>query len=347
MGTTIIILTVINIVIVAILILRVGTVLLNRIDNLANNLSSGLRHNLSNLATDVRLRGSATNDTLVKMIEHLDSISATIQTLSENVNSITTDIKDLTTKQSATNIALDNLTKDITDINSRTSNMAADILRQYKVIVYNNDLLNGSYPTINGISEHVSTHSKSLEAITRSTIINNRKLDDVVDFINDFKAAAKDLASQASKASDEGQAYAVVAGGAIIDVIDAKSIREDKDDRDADNDSDAAKAKEEKWLTNEFLDNLEYVATPNPRGSCKNCALSPVCNDLGLMDKVAKGEDVRTRTKDIIRRCLDVNGYYIKKDKEKSSADKAKELRKKLKTKAKSDRNGSAESNNA
>ena len=42
----------------------------------------------------------------------------------------------------------------------------------------------------------------------------------------------------------------------------------------------------------------------------------------------------------------DVNGYYKQKDKEKSSADKAKELRKKLKTKAKSDRNGSAESNN-
>lgn len=37
----------------------------------------------------------------------------------------------------------------------------------------------------------------------------------------------------------------------------------------------------------------------------------------------------------------------LKKDKEKSSADKAKELRKKLKTKAKSDRNGSAESNNS
>lgn len=343
METTIIILTVINIAIVVLLILRIGTVLLNRIDNLANHLSNGLKYNLSNLATEVRLRDSDTDDNLIKMIKHLNSISATMQTLSDNVNSIAIDIKNITTKQSATNIALDNLTKNITDINSRTASMAADILGQYKAILDSQDFLNGTYPTITDISEHVSTHSKSLEAITRSTIINNRKLDDVVDFINDFKAAAKDLASKASEASDEGQAYAVVAGGAIIDVIDAKSIR---DDRDADNDSDAAKAKEEKWLTNEFLDNLEYVATPNPRGSCKRCALSPVCNDLGVMDKVAKGEDVRIRTKDIIRRCLDLNGYYIKKDKEKSSADKAKELRKKLKAKAKSDRNSSAESNN-
>lgn len=342
METTIIILTVINITIVALVTLRVGTVLLNRIDNL----SDSLRHSLSNLATEVRLRGSDTGNTLIKMTKHLDSISATVQTLSENVDSITIDIKNITTKPSATNIALDNLTRDISDINSRTANMAADILKQYKIIVYNNDFLNNSYPTINDISEHVGTHSKSLEAITRSTIINNRKLDDVVDFINDFKAAAKDLASKASEASNEGQAYAVVAGGTIIDVIDTKSIREDKDDRDADNDSDAAKAKEEKWLTNEFLDNLEYVATPNQRGSCRNCVLLPVCNDYGLMDKVVKSEDVRMRTWDIVIRCLDVNGYYIKKDKEKSNADKAKELRKKLKTKAKSDRNGSAESNN-
>lgn len=339
METTIIILTVINITIVGLVTLRVGTVLLNRIDNLSN----ALRHNLGNLATEVRLRGSDTSNTLIKMIMHLNSISAAIQTLSENVNSIVSDIEDLTTKQSATNIALDNLTKDITDINSRTASMAADIIGQYKTITDNQDFLNDSYPTITDISEHVSTHSKSLEAITRSTIINNRKLDDVVDFINDFKAAAKDLASKASEASDEGQAYAVVAGGAIIDVIDAKSTR---DDRDADNDSDAAKAKEEKWLTNEFLDNLEYVSTPNPRGSCKNCALSLVCNDLELRDEVAKSEDVRIRTRDIVRGCLSVNGYYIKKDKEKSNADKAKELRKKLKTKAKSDRNGSAESNN-
>lgn len=342
METTIIILTVINVTIVAILILRVGTVLLNRIDNL----SSGLRHSLSNLATEVRLRGSDTSNTLIKMAMHLDSISATIQTLSEDVNSIVPDIEDLRTKQSATNIALDNLTKDITDINSRTASMAADIIGQYKTITDNQDFLNDNYPTIIDISERVSAHSKSLEAITRSTTINNRKLDDVVDFINDFKAAAKDLASKASEASDEGQAYAVVAGGTIIDVIDAKSIREDKDDRDADNDSDAVKAKEEKWLTDEFLDNLEYVSTPNPRGSCKSCALLPVCNDYGLMDKVAKSEDVRIRTRGIVIKCLDVNGYYIKKDKEKSSADKAKELRKKLKAKAKSDRNGSAESNN-
>ena len=336
METTIIILTVISITIVAILILRVGRVLQIRIDNLANNLSSGLKYNLTNLAKAVQFIGSDTNDTndtLSKMIKHLDSISATIQTLSENVNSIATDIKDLTIKQSATNIALDDLTRDINYINSRTYNTAADILDQYKVIVDNKDSL--------------STHSKSLEAITKSTIINNRKLDDVVDFINDFKAAAKDLASKASEASDEGQVYAVVAGGTIIDVIDAKSIREDKDDRDADNDSDAVKAKEEKWLTNEFLDNLEYVATSNPRGNCKNCALSLVCNDPELRDEVAKSEDVRMRTRGIIRGCLNVNGYYIKKDKEKSSADKAKELRKKLKTKAKSDRNGSAESNNS
>lgn len=314
METTIIILTVINIVIVAILILRVDTVLLNRIDSLSNR----LRHNLSNLTTEVRLRGSDTSNTLIKMTKHLDSISATIQTLSENVDSITIDIKNLTIKQSATNIALDNLTKDVS--------------------------LNDTYPTIIDISEHVDTHSKSLEAITKSTIINNRKLDDVVDFINDFKAAAKDLASKASEASDEGQTYAVVAGGTIIDVIDTKSVR---DDRDADNDSDAAKAKEEKWLTNEFLDNLEYISTLNPRRNCRNCALSLVCNDPELRDEVAKSEDVRIRTRDIVRRCLNVNGYYITKDKEKSSADKAKELRKKLKTKAKSDRNGSAESNNS
>lgn len=314
METTIITLTVINLIIVAILILRVGTVLLNRIDSLSNS----LRHNLGNLATAARLRDSDTDDNLIKMIKHLNSISATIQTLSENVDSITIDIKNITTKQSATNIALNDLTKDVS--------------------------LNDTYPTIIDISERVSTHSKSLEAITKSTITNNRKLDDVVDFINDFKAAAKDLASKASEASNEGQAYAVVAGGTIIDVIDAKSIR---DDRDADNDSDADKAKEEKWLTNEFLDNLEYVDTPNPRGSCRNCALWSVCDDnIELRDRVVKSEDVRIRTRDIVRRCLDVNGYYKQKDKEKSSADKAKELRKKLKTKAKSDRNGSAESNN-
>ena len=330
METTIIILTVINVTVVGLVTLRVKTVLLNRVDNLLNNLSNGLRYNLSNLATDVRLRGSATNDILIQMIKHLDSISAAIQTLSENVNSIATDIKDLRTKQSATNIALDNLIEDISDINSRTNSMVVDVLDQYKVIVDNKDFL--------------STHSKSLEAITRSTIINNRKLDDVVDFINDFKAAAKDLASKASEASDEGQAYAVVAGGVIIDVIDTKSIR---DDRDADNDSDAAKAKEEKWLTNEFLDDLEYVTTPNPRGNCRNCALSLVCNDPELRDEVAKSEDVRIRTRDIVRGCLSVNGYYITKDKEKSSADKAKELRKKLKTKAKSDRNDGAESDNS
>lgn len=306
METTIIILTVINITIVAILILRVGTVLLNRIDSLSNR----LRHNLSNLATEVRLRGSDTTDNLIKTIKHLHSISAAIQTLSENVNSITTDIEDLTTKQSATNIALDNLTKVISDINSRTASMAADILDQYNAIVDNKDFLNETYPTIADISEHVNTHSKSLKAIAKSTIINNRKLDDVVDFINDFKAAAKDLASKASEASDEGQAYAVVAGGAIIDVIDAKSIR---DDRDADNDSDAAKAKEEKWLTNEFLDDLEYVATSNPRGNCRNCALSLVCNDPELRDEVAKSEDVRIRTRGIVRGCLNANGYYIKK----------------------------------
>ena len=347
METTIIILTVINVIIVALVILRVGTVLLNRIDNLANHLSNSLRHNLSNLDIAAQLRGSDTSNTLIKMTKHLDSISATIQTLSENVNSITIDIKNITTKRSATNVALDNLTKDISDINSRTANMAADILGQYKIIVYNNDFLNNSYPTINDISERVSTHSKYLEAITRSTIINNRKLDDVVDFINDFKAAAKDLASKASEASNEGQPYEVVAGGTIIDFIDSKSIREDKDDRDVDNDSDDAKAKEEKWLTNEFLDNLEYVTTSNPRGNCKNCALSLVCNDPELRDEVAKSEDVRIRTRGIIRGCLNVNGYYIKKDKEKSSADKAKELRKKLKAKAKSDRNGSAESNNS
>ena len=339
METTIIILTVINITIVAILILRVGTVLLNRIDSLSNR----LRHNLSNLATVVRLRGSDTSDTLIKMTKHLDSISATIQTLSENVNSIAIDIKDLTIKQSATNIALDNLTKDISDINSRTVSMAGDILEQYKVIIDNKDFLDDTYPIITDIFGHVSTHSVALGAITKSTIIDNRKLDDVVDFINDFKAAAKDLASKASEASNEGQAYAVVAGGTIIDVIDAKSIR---DDRDADNDSDAAKAKEEKWLTNEFLDNLEYVDTPNPRGSCGNCALSSVCDDLGLRDEVAKSESVRIRTKDMVMGCLVVNGYYKQKDKERSSADKAKELRKMLKAKAKSDRNGSAESNN-
>ena len=343
METTIIILTVINVTVVGLVTLRVGRVLQIRIDNLLNNLSNSLRHNLSNLATEVRLRGSDTSNTLIKMTMHLDSISAAIQTLSENVNSITIDIKDLRTKQSATNIALDDLTKDVSEINSRIYNTAADILHQYKVITETKDLLDNTYPTINYISGQVSTHSKSLEAITRSTIINNRKLDDVVDFINDFKAAAKDLASKASEASDEGQAYAVVAGGAIIDVIDAKSIR---DDRDADNDSDAAKAKEEKWLTNEFLDDLEYVTTPNPRGSCKSCALLTVCSDPELGDKVAKSEDVRIRTRDIVRGCLNINGYYIKKDKEKSNADKAKELRKKLKTKAKSDRNGSAESNN-
>ena len=343
METTIIILTVINITIVAILILRVGTVLLNRTDNLANNLSNGLRHNLSNLYTAVRLRGSDTSDTLIKMTKRLDSISATIQTLSENVDSITIDIKNITTKRSATNIALDNLTKGITDINIRTASMEVDILDQYKAIVDNKDFLNDIYPTITDISERVSTHSEYLKAISKSTIINNRKLDDMVDFINDFKAAAKDLASQASEASDEGQACAVVAGGAIIDVIKLESI---KDDRDVDNDSDAVKTKEEKWLTNEFLDNLEYVDTPNPRGSCGNCALSSVCDDLGLRDEVAKSESVRIRTKDMVMGCLVVNGYYKQKDKERSSADKAKELRKMLKAKAKSDRNGSAESNN-
>ena len=317
METTIIILAVINIAVAALLILRVRTVLLSPIDNLSNT----LRHNISNLVTAAQLRDSDTDDNLIKMIKRLNSISATIQTLSENVNSVVGDIKDLTTKQSATNIALNNLSKYISDINSRTVSMAADILGQYKAVVDNKHFLNEMY----------------------STIINNRKLDDVVDFINDSKAAAKDLESKESEASDEDQTYSVVAGGTIIDVIDAKSIR---DDRDADNDSDAVKAKEEKWLTNEFLDNLEYVDTPNPRGSCRRCALSAVCNDLGLRDKVAKGEDVRIRTKDIISRCLDVNGYYIKKDKEKSDADKAKELIEKIKTKVKSDRSGSAESNN-
>ena len=318
METTIIIsiiisLIIINIAATVLLILRVKTVLLNRTDNLANNLSNGLRYNLSNLATAVRRRGSDTSDTLIKMIKHLNSISATIQTLSENVNSIAIDIKNITTKQSATNIALDDLTKDV--------------------------FLNDTYPTIIDISERVSTHSKSLEAIIKSTIINNRKLDDVIDFINDFQAADKDLKSKASKASDEEPIFV---GG----VIKPRSIKEDKDDRDVDNDSDANKAKEEKWLTDELLDSLEYVDASNPRGSCRRCALSAVCNDLGLMDKVAKGEDVRIRTKDIVRRCLDLKGYYIKKDKEKSNADKAKELIEKLKTKVKSDRSGSAESNN-
>ena len=293
METTIITLIMINIAATVLLILRVRTVLLNRVDNLLNNLSSGLKYNLNELDRAAQLRDSDTDDILIKMIKNIDSISATIQTLSENVNSIAIDIKNLAIKQSATNIALDDLTKDV--------------------------FLNDTYPTVIDISERVSTHSKSLEAITKSTIINNRKLDDVIDFINNFQAAAKDLKS---KASDEDPAFV---GG----VIKPRSIKDDKDDRDADNDSDAAKAKEEKWLTNEFLDNLKYVATPNPKGSCGSCALDSICNDFELMDKVVKSEDVRIRTNDIIRRCLDVKGYYIKKDKAKSGADKAKEIRKK------------------